>query len=50
MDAVMQNQCSTTLGNSKVTDLNPASNVAILSEFLEILMAALNTFSRVGSS
>ncbi|XP_069996728.1 uncharacterized protein [Penaeus vannamei] len=37
--------CGATLGNIKVTDLDFADDIAILSESLETLMVALDTFS-----
>ncbi|XP_069972443.1 uncharacterized protein [Penaeus vannamei] len=43
--ATVQSHCGTLLGNIKVTDLNFANDVAILSESLETLVAALDAFS-----
>ena len=42
--AVSQSQCGATLGNTKVTDLDFADDVAILSESLETLVVALDAF------
>ena len=42
--AVIQSQCGATLGDIKVTDLDFADDVAILSESLETLVAALDAF------
>lgn len=43
--ATSQSQCGATLGNIKITDLDFADDVAILSEFLGSLIAALDAFS-----
>ena len=43
--ATVQSHCGATLGNIKVTDLDFADAVAILSESLETLVVALNAFS-----
>ncbi|XP_069971442.1 uncharacterized protein [Penaeus vannamei] len=43
--ATVQSHCGATLGNIKVTDLDFADDVAILSESLETLVAALDAFS-----
>ena len=43
--ATSQSQCGATLGNIKVSDLDFADDVAILSESLESLVAALDAFS-----
>ena len=42
--AVSQSQCGATLGDIKVTDLDFADDVAILSESLETLVVALDAF------
>ena len=42
--AVSQSQCGATLGDTKVTDLDFADDVAILAEFLETLVSALDAF------
>lgn len=46
--AVTQSQCGATLGDIKVTDLDFADDVAILSDSLETLVAALDAFSKEG--
>ena len=43
--ATVQNHSGATLGNIKVTDLDFADDVAILSESLESLVVALDAFS-----
>ncbi|XP_069981776.1 uncharacterized protein [Penaeus vannamei] len=43
--ATFQRQCGAALGSIKVTDLDFTDNVAILSESLESLVAALDVFS-----
>ena len=42
--AVSQSQCGATLGDTKVTDLDFADDVAILAESLETLVSALDAF------
>lgn len=40
-----ENHCETTLGNIKVTNLDFTDNIAMLSEYLDSLVAALSEFS-----
>ncbi|XP_069994147.1 uncharacterized protein [Penaeus vannamei] len=48
--ATIQSHCGATLGNIKVADLDIADDVAILSEFLESLVVALDAFTGVMNS